>query len=347
MNKLSKNQVFIIAHQFLLSNDLSQLCEVMSVDINKIKLLSMQPNYKEFLVPKGNQKFRIIEAPQKELMQMHREFNLYLQAAYYIHQTPAAYGFIISVRGETKTKNIYENAKCHLGHKYMLKIDLKDFFHQITKQRLYYIFKQKPFHYSNNTAQILSNLFTYKGRLPMGAPTSPALSNFATVQLDNDLIKWSNKYHITYTRFADDMTFSTNAERFTHSHLDDIAEICKTNNYELQTGKTIFYNENDIKEVTGLILRDTVDIHDEFYKELNEDLTRLRILMETTVILKNTAHSETLRKFKQEIKGKINFIGMIEGYHSKIYYRYSQKIKEALNPDNEKLFNRWIHFNYF
>jgi len=347
MRKLSQKQVFLFANQLLLPSKLNQICDTLSVNCNEIRSQSINPIYKEFVIPKGSGGFRIIEAPDNVLMNLLKDFNFYLQAAYYLHQTPVSYGFIMSVRNEKKHKNILENAKQHLGNRYMLKIDLKDFFHQISKRRVFDLLKAPPFNYSNSTAQTLSGLFTYKGRLPMGSPTSPALSNFATIKLDNDLQKWSREQHITFTRFADDMTFSTNKVMLTKKHLESITQICHANYYELKDTKTTFYKATDTKTVTGLILNDTIDIDKAFYKELEKDITRLRYLVEATIIVKQQTHSKTLLKFKQEINGKLNFIGMIEGYQSPIYYRYSQLIKEALEPRNDKLFSRWTHFNYF
>ncbi len=347
MHKYTYNQVFIMGSKFLLSETLEQICEVVNIAVKQIKELCFEPQYKEFLIPKGNNKFRIIEAPYENLMQVQRKFNRYLQASYYLKQTKAAYGFIISVKDKKNKKNILQNATKHLGKKYMMKIDLKDFFHQIDKKRVYDLLRRPPFEFSNNASQNLSRLFTYKGRLPMGAPTSPVLSNFACIDLDNELTNWAKQNRITYTRFADDMTFSTNQKPFQNEQLQQVIEICTKHNYKLQTEKTKIFDTNDNKIVTGLILNETVDIEPRFYLELDKDLTRLRYLVETTTILNDTNRSLTLKKFKQEVQGKINFIGMIEGYHSSIYYHYTQKLKEAMTPQDETLFTRWTHFNYF
>ena len=346
-NKLSSNTVYIMGSELMLSNDLQQLCEVVGVDENQVKFHSIYKKYKEFKVPKHHNQYRDIEAPEPDLMQLLKQFNLYLQSAYYLKQTPSAYGFIISVHHEKHPKNILENARRHLGHRYMMKMDFKDFFHQIGKQRLYKMFRNHPFEYSNSASQTLSNLFTYKDRLPMGAPTSPVLSNFACIDFDNELQAWAERRQITYTRFADDLTFSTDLDKFSNAHFNQVLEICKKYRFELNQSKTYFYDVDDAKEVTGLLLHETVDIDDAFYKELDEDLARLKSLAEAGFIVKQNYEDDVFKKYKQEVKGKINFIGMIEGYQSKIFYKYSQKLKRALTPNTELLFARWTHFNYF
>ncbi len=346
MNKLYQRDLKALAQDFRSSGDLTKLCRTTGTDLNLIQMYSLHPQYREFNIPKPHGGWRKIETPVYELMAILRRFNLYLQAVYYRYRTQAAYGFIMHPKDDPNPKNILENARRHLGNRFMLKIDLKDFFYQIKKQRIYKLFKSNIFEFPNKTAQILSDLFTYKGRLPMGTPTSPVLSNFASIQLDNDLQKWADERQVVYTRFADDMTFSANNQMFTHKDLEAIKYICTKNKFVLQTEKTIFYNAFDEKMVTGLVLHDTVDILPQFYKELNKDIIRLKHLAEASIIVQNDMHNHIFDKFKQEVQGKINFIGMVEGYNSKEFYDYNNRYKAALHPDTEQLFSRWTHFNY-
>ena len=340
--------IFNNGKQFIQADDFAKLCTIVGVEKNQALLYSLHKSYREFKIPKANGTYRLIEAPVKKLMQLLHRFNYYLQSAYYMYQTAASYGFIVSAKNEKHPKNILENARKHLGHKYMMKVDFKDFFHQIGKQRLFKMLKTEPFHFNKKTAQILSNLFTYKERLPMGAPTSPVLSNFACIDFDNELQKWAEQHQVTYTRFADDLTFSTNLQKFSKEHFNQVLDICHKHRLKLNPHKTKFYDENDPKEVTGLLLHNTVDIPQKFYQELSDDLRRLKSLVEAGFIVKHNYEDEVFIKYKQEVKGKINFIGMIEGYNSKIFYRYSQKLKKALLPPDEKvLFARWTNFNYF
>jgi len=346
MKKWYQNDIKALAKAFTDSGDLMKISQVTGTEPNLIQLYALHPQYREFEIPKAHGGWRKIETPVDELMEILRRFNLYLQAVYYLHRTRAAYGFVIHPKNDPNPKNILENARQHLGSRFMLKIDLKDFFHQITKQRIFKLFKGDIFNFPRKTAQVLSALFTYKGRLPMGTPTSPVLSNFASIQLDNDLQQWADRHSVVYTRFADDMTFSGNARMFTKNDLLEVETICRENSFVLQTGKTLFYNAFDQKIVTGLVLNDTVDILPLFYKELNKDIIRLKHLAEASIIVQNNMRNAIFDKFKQEVQGKINFIGMVEGYGSKDFYNYNKRYKSALHPDTEQLFNRWTHFNY-
>lgn len=345
MKKMNLYSVRTFANKILNVRNMGQLCQVLNMNMYQLKLYSLNKQYKSYLQQERQDKFRLIEFPTTPLMKLQHKLNQYLQAAYYLFQTPSAYGFVMSVKGEKKPKNILENAKKHLGNPYMLKVDMKDFFHQISKQKVFEIFNEKPFRYNRSTALILSEIVTYKERLPMGAPTSPVLSNFATVKLDNLMLDWASKQQITYTRFADDLTFSNKSFSFTNYHLSQIIDICHQNNLYLNESKTTFYTDKDEKEVTGLLLHETIDIEKSFYYDLDKDIKRLKYIIEAAIIIKHN-DDEIINKYKQEIRGKINFIGMIEGYQSAQYIQYLQRFEEALQPVDEQLFNRWTHFNY-
>ncbi len=334
-----------LQQKFISAKDINDLCRKLDISVNELRLHSLQPAYHVFHIPKANGKFRLIEDPVFTLKQIQRTINRHLQAVYYLHQTEVAYGFIISVKNQIRKKNILQNAKQHLHHKYMLKIDLKDFFHQISKKQVYDLFRSRLFGFKDKLAHTLSAVLTYKSRLPMGAPTSPALSNLVSIDLDNALNLWAKMNDITFTRFADDMTFSSN-KKLKEKHLQEIIDICHQNQFVLNEKKTIFYNAEETKKVTGLVLNETVDIEEMFYTELEADLKRLKHLVEAGVIVRESMDNPLLVKMKQEVKGKINFIGMIEGYQSDEYKHYDKKLYDALHPDDEQLFIRWTHFNY-
>jgi len=334
-----------LAGRFLSVKDTTDLCRKLDINPMDLALYALQPVYHEFDLPKADGSLRLIEDPVWKLKQLQRTLNRYLQAVYYLHQTEAAYGFIISVKDQIRKKNILQNAKRHLHHPYMLKIDLKDFFHQIHKKRVFNLFRSRLFGFKDKLAHTLSSVLTYKSRLPMGAPTSPVISNFVAMDLDIALDLWSKMNGITFTRFADDMTFSGD-HPLTEKHLREITEICHRNRFVLNEEKTVFYGPGQTKKVTGLVLHDTVDIEEAFYSELEEDLKRLKYLVEAGIIVREHADNPILLKMKREVKGKINFIGMIEGYQSSQYRHYQARLDQALHPDNEQLFMRWTRFNY-
>lgn len=126
----------------------------------------------------------------------------------------------ISFAYKSKHKNVNEsaiflNAYRHKNKNYVLNIDLKDYFHDITFSRIKgYLQKNKYFKADEEVAKIISNIATYNGRLPQGGALSPLISNLISETLDYQLSKIARKYKCNYYRYADDITFSTNKKYF-------------------------------------------------------------------------------------------------------------------------------------
>lgn len=343
--KLTLNQIKWNNQQIANCKTLTQLASLLNSTKNQLNLFSFNPIYYHFQVPKKSGNFRQIEAPSLELKTLQRNLNFYLQSVYYLNQTKVSYGFIIKVAGGKSIKDIYTNALNHLGHPFMMNADFKDFFHQITQKDVTNIFKSQLFNFDTYTAHTLAKICCYNNRLPMGAPTSPVLSNLYAISLDNDLCQWASSKNITFTRFVDDLTFSSNCP-FTPVIFDQIQDISTKYHLLFNSEKTKFYSEKDVKKVTGLILNDTVDIDKTYYDELEKDITRLKNVMEVYNITGKVQNITFLKTFKQELFGKINFIGTIEGKESKEYLYYLNSYYEALTPSND-LVQRWTKFSNY
>lgn len=346
MKKLYSFEIEQKANRFLQCQNMEDLRNL-GFNINKIQLLSLNPPYYTFNMQKKSGGVRVIEAPEGHLKELQRTLNHHLQYAYYTVQSSASYGYIIGTKDKKIKKNILENAKMHLGANYMLKVDFKDFFHQISSAQILKLLQKPLFQFDKRTANILTRLFTYKNRLPMGAPTSPVLSNFATIEFDDNLSFWAKSNNIVYTRFVDDLTFSSKVKAFDSKHLEDITNICKAHSLKLNPIKTIFWGVNETKKVTGLVLNETIDIDQLFYNELDQDLKRLSNMAEVNMIMNKHNRDSLLREFKKEIEGKVNFIGMIEGYDSRLFYNYRKSLSAAMKPKEDILSSRWTNFNYF
>lgn len=311
---------------------------------------TLLPTYYYFKIRKSKGGFREIEAPMASLKKIQRRLNDYLQCIYFNKQTKAAYGFVINTRKQHRkltSKNIVSNAQNHLNKKYLLNIDFDDFFHQISYNDVFNIFKKPPFLFRKNMANTLAKICTNKGRLPMGAPTSPVLSNFACIELDTALEQWSAKNNITYTRFVDDLSFSAN-HKITQQHFLQIQQITNKYQFKLNQTKTKWYGINDTKIVTGLWVKDTIELPNDYLIELDKDLNRLQKTIEVQIITGNIDRPTASKKFKQEVMGKINFIAVVKGYDSQQYEKYMIKYENAINPPNKnQLSLRWMNFNNY
>jgi hypothetical protein len=114
----------------------------------------------------------------------------------------------------------------------------------------------------------------------------------------------------------------------------------------LNKKKTKISGPGDPKVVTGLALNETIDIPAEFYENLNKDLNRLKNVFEATLLIGPFEENSLLKKYKQEIQGEINFIGMVEGFHSPQFKEYTKKYRQSFEANEEFYSMRWTHFGY-
>ncbi len=149
------------------------------------------------------------------------------------------------IHGGVKKRSNITNAKPHKGNKFIFTTDLQDFYPNISHSAVYDTFLSLGF--SNHFSNSLTKLTTWKYALPQGTPTSTHISNLVFLKTDFELIQLCNENNITYTRYVDDLTFSS---PFDFKHLlDDILEIIRQNNFNLSYRKTK-YKGNQI--VTGI-----------------------------------------------------------------------------------------------
>lgn len=336
----------IDASIFSSCHNLGDLQQKLAIAKNDIVMTAFNVKYHHFNIRKPKGGFRKIEAPDDTLKKIQAKLNYYLQAVYYLNQTNASYGYIITPRNKKSKKNIVQNATKHLGCKYMLKVDFKDFFHQINTKNIASIYNADLFSFNKKTSNLLTRISVYKNRLPMGSPISPVLSNLHTIKLDNTLENWANNNGIMYTRFVDDLTFSSKDVVLTKKHFLAINTICLNHKLKLNETKTVFFNEKDTKLVTGLLLSDTIDIHPDFYNSLEKNITRLKHLFEASVLTNKIENNSLLKKFRQIVSGQLNFIRTVEGHNSDIYKSYKEKYLIAQQVDLDKLSENWLNFTY-
>jgi RNA-directed DNA polymerase len=177
--------------------------QVFGIPYTTVKaLLYPQPRYRAFVITKRNGSPRVIHEPRRPLKELQVKLlaflNLRAGAA-----KPCAHGFI-------KGRSILSNAEHHLNNRpyHLLNIDLEEFFPSINFYRIRGVFRKAPFNLSYEVATVAAQLCTYANSLPQGAPTSPILSNLVCRSLDRDLMALARRHRATYTRYADDLTFS-------------------------------------------------------------------------------------------------------------------------------------------
>lgn len=213
---------------------------------------SLRPAYHVFSVPKRSGGQRQIAAPLEPLKGTQRAILRRLLARLRAH--PAATGF---ERGQS----IVTNALRHEGKAVVVRMDLKDFFGATSAAKVHAFFRSLG--WGSEASDLLTALTTREGGLPQGAPTSPRLANLVNRGLDARLAGLAMKVGATYTRYADDMTFSFDApdRKKTHVLIHAVRLIAKSEGYEIHERKKLHIRRrHDRQVVTGLVVNERVNL---------------------------------------------------------------------------------------
>lgn len=326
-------------------NSINALAHILKTEKRKLLMLAKKPRYRTFSIPKKGGGERLIETPFAELKRLQSNLSKFLQSVYYFEKSRAAYGFIVGVRNEEDRRNVMTNAQKHVNKPYMVNIDLKDFFHAISRKRVVNIFAKPPFNFRRDIPEILANLTTYEDRLPMGTPTSPVLSNLACRDLDRELIIFSEKMGLTYTRYADDMTFS-DKHKMEAQTFNVLKGIIEKYGFKINERKLKFYGPTDPKIITGLIVTDKVALEPNYLPKIKTEIERLRSIMHSQNE-QGQFSTKWVEQFKRQIRGRLNFAGFVLNRRDDNYIALKDAYYEAIHPPEEEFGAiNWRSFPY-
>lgn len=322
-------------------NDCSKL---LNTEQHKLVLLSQKPVYKVYEIPKKNGSYRLIEDPESNLKKVLQRLNSFLQSVYFTKRPDCVHGFCISADRE-EDRNILSNARRHIGKPFMLNIDLRDFFHTVTIQMVYDIICKHFPRFQDNLTDTLTNLCSYRNRLPMGSPTSPVLSNFASLEMDAMLIQYCNYSGITYSRFADDLSFSSD-KPITKIDIEEIREIIIKQHFVINENKVKNYLPTDEKSVTGLIITENeVTLPFGYIDKLKLEIERMKQTMLVEQRYRTGMSFKKLKLFKQELTGKWNFAHTIMPDNEEIF-QLKDEIEMAFHPNDDFESMDWLDIPY-
>ena len=176
--------------------------------------------------------------------------------------------------GFKRNRSIVTNARCHRNRRYVFNVDIENFFGSINLGRVRgYFIADRNFQLRPKVATVLAQIACFQNALPQGSPCSPVISNLIGHIVDIHLVKLAARVGCTYTRYADDLTFSTNKPSFP----EQIAIQSAENPYSWQAGselvhiihkcgftlnekKTRMQFQNSRQEVTGLIVNRKINV---------------------------------------------------------------------------------------
>lgn len=329
---------------------INQLASFLGIGLRELRQLKPQDHYITFQIPKpGTNEKRTIEAPTGVIRNLLDRLSDGLQWEYSDHRTHAAQGYIRSVMNDPDKRTIFTNAHRHLGKKYLLNIDLESFFYQVTEQKVREIFADdRFFSFEAEAVNLLAGMVCYHGRLPMGSPTSPPLSNFATIDLDNELSRWCGAQKITYTRFVDDLTFSAN-NPLKQDHFDMIRDMLWVHRFVPNQHKIKWYGPDDIKEVTGLIVGNKISLPDEYLIDLKYELERLKSVKQYALLYPDYQVLEWIQKLDRMVSGRLAFVKAVYHGNSEIYRSLLGQIKEneAFESELQSISWRYSGYEYY
>lgn len=323
------------------------------------KIIYPSPRYKSFIINKRNGSPRVIHEPRAKLKALQDKVLLFLEE----NAAPAK----PCVHGFTVGKSIVTNAKKHCSPqtKFVLNVDLKDYFPSINFYRVRGIFMKKPFSCSHAVATVLAQICTHNNELPQGAPTSPFLANLASRRLDTELMDLAKRHRATYTRYADDLTFSFSVRKA--SSLPE--NICSYDSGVLTLGKelisTIEHNSFDINpsksristplhrmEVTGITINEFPNVKRNFVDRVRgtlhawekyglaatqEEWEKKMEAAKTLPYEKKPWHRQRRCKgfpsFYKILWGKLLYVRMVRGASDALYTRFAERFNELCRRD--------------
>ena len=324
---LSKSKFKVV--QFLNIRTPRDLCYFVGLTFQDVEQCLNHPGYLTFELDKKNGKGkRVIQEPGALLKQVHGKLNNGLQAWYAEIRPDCVHGFVRSEKNSTI--GVVSNARVHVGKRFVLNMDLKDFFPSISAKRVKSVLQSPLFRLDDHMSTVLSLLMTYQGRLPQGAATSPVISNFVCLGLDLRIQELCKIRNWNYTRYADDLTFSGDLF-FTDEDVQEIRELIQKEGFALNERKVRRKAAGCKQTVTGLVVNQKVNVDRRLIRKIRALLHDAGRNGAASAAMRhygwNYSDDQLTDRFLNKIGGYISFVGMVRGREDKIY----QNLRQAFN----------------
>ncbi len=260
--------------------------------------------------PKRSGGLRLIESPKTDLKAIQRQ--ILTGILNHLPTSPVAHGFVTG-------RSILTNAQPHVNAAVLVKFDLRDFYVNVGPKRILRLFRRVG--YSREVAIWLTRLTTsiipgnlpfpvgdnyalwrYRHRhLPQGAPTSPALANLVACRLDQRLSGLAKSFGATYTRYADDLTFSGD-EAFAKSlrtFIQLVDKLIRVEGFRSNTAKRQVLRRHQRQIVAGVVVNDKLNV-------CRSDFDRLKAVLHQCVKLgPSTQNKDQHPDFAAHLRGRI------------------------------------------
>ena len=298
-------------------DDFSMLTHISKYTIYQLSVHSGE-YYKTYKILKKSGKYRTISQPSRKLKGLQAWILINILNNIKVSD---------SCKGFEKKTSILDNAIPHKGANTVLSMDLEDFFPTVSSKQVFNIFKTLG--YNNLLSAVFTNICSYNGSLPQGSPCSPKLANLSAWKLDLRIQGYVGKRGINYTRYADDLAFSSLNPSKVVKIIPMIRTIIESENFFINHSKTRVAGSSRAKIVTGLVISgDSIGVGKQKFKNIRAKIHHLTFPEEQ----ENT-------KLLYEVNGWLSYLNSVDKkrllkakeYIKKLSIKYPETIIVKLN----------------
>lgn len=332
--------------------DLARLLGIDPVFMTRVIYIRNTDNlYSQFTIKKKNGSDRHISAPDPELKEIQSRLSDLLQDCLNNIRENSKEDNNFS-HGFERNRSIITNAEKHKSKKWVLNIDLSNFFDEFNFGRVRgYFLKNKNFSLNTELSTLIAKISCHQDKLPQGSPCSPVITNLILVSLDRRLSNLCNRVGCTYTRYADDITISTNKKEFPRniikSHNENSIDLNKkflkeiiSSGFQINLNKLRLFDRKCRQEVTGLTVNRFVNVDNKYAKKIRA--------MAHSLFTKG-GYTLTDKKTREQRAGNINELGGMLSfidYVDKHNNRLPHIIKTSLNK-RENVYSDFLYYSAF
>nr|WP_256445165.1 retron Ec67 family RNA-directed DNA polymerase/endonuclease [Verticiella sp. GG226] len=335
--------------------------------------LKEESRYTQFAIPKKNGGHRTISAPDDATKALQRKLAALLAncvreiRSVESPRLPGQRRGVLS-HGFEPGLSIITNARVHRKRRWVFNIDLADFFDSIHFGRVRgYFENNRNFQLKPIAALVIAQIACFKSKLPQGSPSSPVIANLVASILDIHLSRLATQVGCSYTRYADDLTFSTNQEEFPSAiaHQVDrdsnrweaskeLVDVISRSGFKLNSRKTRMQYRHSRQEVTGLVVNRVVNVPSEYRREVRARVHRLITKGEFYISgIGEAGQSTQVAGTPAQLRGMLAFIDRVDLFNLNL--ARESKGEPPITPAsdlvdltrNEETYRKFLYFTEF
>ena len=296
--------------------------------------------YSHFEISKRSGKSRNISAPDYRLKMLQQKIARSLSDLY--RPRNPVHGFI-------PDRSVKSNAESHLRRRFILNVDLKSFFPTITETRVQGVLESIGV--DKEVAEIVARICNNNGCLPQGAPSSPVISNMICFRLDKNLMRFSKAHRLLYTRYADDITFSSfqpptalfegdrpDPGRLSPEKLStELLSIFRNNGFDLNPEKIHYADKNSRRMVTGIKINEGLNVDRRYVRNVRSALFKVESSGVTAAQAELAARFGRSCTIQAYIQGKISWVGFVKGQSDPVFRGLAKRYNACFSANKIKV----------